>query len=98
MVKLLDPGIHHDPHAWVPNTSMGSSKTKTTYLGSLGGTLPENNIAPENRSFQKETKYSNQPFSGAMLVSGRVNVGKKSRSCKRREGTVVVPFLCSIEN
>ena len=39
------------------------------------GTLPETNIAPENRSFQKETKYSNQPFSGAkMLLSGRVTV------------------------
>ena len=38
-----------------------------------GDTLPETNIAPENRPSQKEPKYSNHPFSGAkMLVSGRV--------------------------
>ena len=30
------------------------------------------NIAPENRPSQKETSISNHPFSGAMLVSGRV--------------------------
>ena len=36
-------------------------------------TLPETNIAPENRASQKETStYSNHPFLGAMLVSGRV--------------------------
>ena len=40
-------------------------------------TFPETNskFAPENRPFNapKETKkYSNHPFSGAMLVSGRV--------------------------
>ena len=34
--------------------------------------LPETNIAPEKRSSQKEISSSNHPFSGAMLVSGRV--------------------------
>ena len=39
-------------------------------------TLPKTNIAPENRLSQKESSipYSNHPFSGAMLVSGRVSV------------------------
>ena len=36
-------------------------------------TLPETNIAPPNRPSQKEMSFSNDPFSGAMLVSGRVN-------------------------
>ena len=35
-------------------------------------TLPKTNIAPEN--IPKGNWYSNHPFSGAMLVSGRVNV------------------------
>ena len=35
-------------------------------------TLPETAIAPENRLSQKEISSSNHPFSGAMLVSGRV--------------------------
>ena len=36
-------------------------------------TLSETNIAPENRPCQKKMrKSSNRPFSGAMLVSGRV--------------------------
>ena len=30
--------------------------------------------APENRPSQKEISSSNHPFSGAMLVSGRVNL------------------------
>ena len=40
----------------------------------LGNTLPEINIAPENRPSQKESSLptSNHPFSGAMLVAGRV--------------------------
>ncbi len=37
-------------------------------------TLPETNIAPENRPSGKEISSSNHPFSGAMLVSGRVDV------------------------
>ena len=35
-------------------------------------TLPKTNIAAENRPSQKEIWPSNHPFSGAMLVSGRV--------------------------
>ena len=41
-------------------------------------TLPETNIlvAPENKPSQKGISSSNHPFSGAMLVSGRVHPGK----------------------
>ena len=42
-------------------------------LGIKMFTLPEPNMAPENRVSQKVKKSSNHPFSGAMLVSGRVN-------------------------
>ena len=41
----------------------------------LNITLPETNIARENRPSQKDpkgTSSSNHPFAGAMLVSGRV--------------------------
>ena len=41
-------------------------------------TLPETNIEPEKRPFQKEISSSNHGFSGAMLVSGRV-----SKECRR---------------
>ena len=37
-----------------------------------GSTLPETNMAPENRPSQKETGFSNHPFSYAMLASGSV--------------------------
>ena len=44
-------------------------------------TLPETNIAPENRLGPKRKRlYSNHPFSGAMLVSGRVP--NKSGMCR----------------
>ena len=44
-------------------------------------TLPGTNIAPADRPSQKETrKYSNHPFSGAMLVSGRVSAKKNSKN------------------
>ena len=46
--------------------------TRTTY------TLPETNIAPENRHPQWESSIRNQPFLGAMLVSGRVSDGYTS--------------------
>ena len=58
------------------------------YLGLLGATvrtLPETNIAPENRSLEKEIPNGNPPFLGAMLVLGRVYLyllfdrGKKLR-------------------
>ena len=42
------------------------------YNGHHQITFPETNIAPENRSSQKEISFSNHPFAGAMLVSGRV--------------------------
>ena len=35
-------------------------------------TLPETNMAPENRPPNRKGSYSNHPFLGAMLVSGRV--------------------------
>ena len=35
-------------------------------------TLPKTDITPENRPSQNEISSSNHPFSGAMLVSGRV--------------------------
>ena len=41
---------------------------KCTYI-SLAGTLPQTDIAPARRTSQKEITPSNQPFSGAMLVS-----------------------------
>ena len=42
--------------------------------GWMGVTLPETNVfAPENRPKpNRKGLYSNHPFSGAMLVSGRV--------------------------
>ena len=36
------------------------------------GTLPETNIAPENRPLEKGDSYRKPPFSGAMLVLGSV--------------------------
>ena len=36
-------------------------------------TLPETNVAPENRPSGKGDSYWKPPFSSAMLVSGRVN-------------------------
>ena len=38
----------------------------------VGNTLPETNVAPENRPSQKETSLPNHPFSRSMLVSGGV--------------------------
>ena len=37
------------------------------------GTLPETNIAPENRPLEKEIPIGNLHFLGAMLVLGSVN-------------------------
>ena len=45
-------------------------------------TLPETNMTPENRPSQKGNWYSNHPFSGAMLFSGRVRPVKKSGRCE----------------
>ena len=42
------------------------------FKNQIGITLPETNIAPENRTSQKEISSSNHWFSGAILVSGRV--------------------------
>ena len=36
-------------------------------------TVPETNIAPENRPSQKETSIPTHPFSGAILVFGSVS-------------------------
>ena len=41
----------------------------------MESTLPETNIAPENGLPKKKNSSSNHPFSGAMLVSGRVRPG-----------------------
>ena len=52
------------------------TKKNKKYIASLDNTLTETNIAPENRSSQMEMNLptsSNHQFSGAMLVSGRVN-------------------------
>ena len=38
-----------------------------------GPTLPETNIALENRPSQKEISSSNHQISGSILVSGRVS-------------------------
>ena len=38
-------------------------------------TLPESNIAPENWWLGNEFSFWDSPFSGAMLVSGRVTAG-----------------------
>ena len=40
-------------------------------------TLPETNIAPENGGFQQESPFPGV-YSGAMLVSGRVGLPKKT--------------------
>ncbi len=50
-------------------------KGKKKFQGFVN-TLPETNIAPENRPSQKDPKGNssfNHQFSGAMLVSGRVS-------------------------
>ena len=41
----------------------------------FGCTLPETNVAPENRPLEKEIPIGNPPFSGAMLVFGSVFEG-----------------------
>ena len=54
-------------------------------------TLPKTNIAPENRPSQKETSIPT--FSGAMLVSGRVEVMKltyDSFECGGKSGVSVL--------
>ena len=48
-------------------------------FGRIANTLPETNIAPENRPSQKGISSSNHPFSGPMLVSGRVCGSSLSR-------------------
>ncbi len=40
----------------------------------LSNTLPETNIAPENRPLEKEIPIGNHHFLEAMLVLGRVRV------------------------
>ena len=64
---LCDPGNIHSKSSRYFLVVLG---TKNTF------TLPETNIAPENRPSQKETsiQYSNHQFSGAMFVSGRVSL------------------------
>ena len=48
-------------------------KVKMKRLKPPGSSLPETNMAPENRVSQKETSIpSIHPFLVAMLVSGRV--------------------------
>ncbi len=62
------------PHAKQRSLAMEEKSALVTGVG-RGGTFPETNIAPENRPSQKEIiafQLSNHPFSGAMLVSGRV--------------------------
>ena len=58
-------------------------------------THPETNIALENRPSQKETRLptSNHPFSGAMLVFGRVNVYITSLG-KEKKVQVVTRWFC----
>ena len=56
------------------------------FCPSTVGTLPETKIAPENRPSQKETrKYSNHPFSCAMLVGFEEGIPTISKImvCKR---------------
>ena len=56
---------------WYPqgSVSKGAGQKRETHGGV---TLPKTNIAPENRPLEKEIPIGNHPFSGAMLVSGRV--------------------------
>ena len=60
--------------AWKKGIGPGVVKNALTIIWICYISLPETNIAPENRPSQKEIWYSNHPFSGAMLVSGRVCV------------------------
>ena len=51
----------------------------STFLGDpkerMGrSTLPETNVAPENRALEKEIPIGNHPFLGAMLVLGSVSL------------------------
>ena len=41
-----------------------------------GDSLPETNMAPENQWLEDEFPFGMAPFSGAMLVFGRVHVPK----------------------
>ena len=71
------------------------------YLGLLGATvrtLPEINIAPENKPLEKEIPNGNPPFLGAMLVLGRVYLyllfdrGKKLRDINLMQDIVFGDF------
>ena len=58
----------------VTNKRLGKNNLEPGMNKSSLYTLPETNIAPENRPSQKETCIPTIHFSGAMLVSGRVTV------------------------
>ena len=51
----------------VLNLLRGNERDKASKI-----TLPETNIVPEKGPSQQEIHLENHPFSGAMLVSGRV--------------------------
>ena len=57
----------------------------------FGFTLPETNIAPENKPLEKEIPIGNHHFLGAMLVLGSVSSSKKEshhfESCWQRLAT-----------
>ncbi len=57
--------------------SSNPRKTRTIGVGESPiwpnyNTLPETNIAPENRPLEKDNSYWKPPFLGAMLVLGSV--------------------------
>ena len=75
----------------VTQQTVQSSQTRQLYLN----TLPETNMTPENRPSQKDSKgnlYSNHPFSGAMLVSGRVYLNE-FEECRGILWFVFRPYL-----
>ena len=70
-------------------------------LSATQGSLPSLKLTyPENRPSQKETSLptSNHPFSGAMLVSGRVNHPKRGNQaihiCGKFEGIFLITMRC----
>ena len=59
---------------WISSINQCHTKLRPSYEAATRKhlTLPETNVAPENRPSGKGDSYWKPPFSGAMLVSGRV--------------------------
>ena len=82
LFKRMTVGLHHGNEVIAVQVLHGA----LCHLGEVKKehelcTLPETNIAPENRPGPKRKRsYSNHPFSGAMLVFGGVPSGNTNNS------------------